>query len=137
MISIVAASVLLIIFASPILGIIALLVSLYFDYNIFSFIRLQKKSYVEADEDGISCLTPSSESVYLEWKDITYAGTYSQGKSSGLYLYAEEKDQLLIIPDEYSSLEVLEKTVASNMDMKHLSIEPGTNLREKIKDHLS
>ncbi|MFP4382830.1 MAG: hypothetical protein ACLFSE_02210 [Spirochaetia bacterium] len=137
MITIIAASVLLIVFASPILGVIALLISLYFDYNIFSFIRLQKKSYVEADEDGIACLTPSSESVYMEWKDLTCAGTYTQGKSSGLYLYAEEPDQLLIIPDEYSRLDILEETVSSNMEMKHLSVEPGTNLREKIKEHLS
>jgi len=137
MVSIIAASVLLIAFASPLLGIIALVVSLYFDYNIYKFIRMQLKSYIETDEDGISCLTPSSDSVYIPWDNLTFAGTYSQGKSDGIYLYSENQDQLLIIPNEYSDLELLKDQLAEKHSLTHLLLEKRKPLREQVKEHLS
>jgi len=117
----------------PVAGVVGLLVALYIDYQLVKFLRLQLSSYIEISEDNTTCMTSSGDLIVFDWSSVTHAGLCStkSGRTT-IFLYNEDDDQLITIPDTFSKLELLTKDMSS-----HVTLAPHTlAANETVRDYL-
>jgi hypothetical protein len=92
----------------------------------------QKKSKIITHDDGISGLTGFGEKISLNWNTISHQGLWYT-KPRILFLYSEQEDQLLIIPDEYTQFDELIIEIKHRFNLQELM----ANEISSIKDYLN
>ena len=92
----------------------------------------QMKSRIITHDDGISGLTGFGEKINLEWNTISHQGLWYT-KPPTLYLYSEQDDQLLMIPDEYTQFDELINELKQRFTLQELKADEIST----IKDYLN
>ena len=129
-----AAGVLLIIFAGVLIGVIALAAAAYLDYTVLRFFKNHLKSWVETNEQALSCQMPDGDLLSFPWGSITIAGYATQERGhSFLFVYDEQADKLVIIPKEYSDFDALHEAIRARTPYRELSLSLGETIQERLK----
>jgi hypothetical protein len=132
-----ALGVLAIVFWSPVAGAILLAVGGYIDYHLVKFARLQLKSYVRTDENGIHGLSSVSETVDISWDNVTHAGTAEEdGNKTAAFVYDETNDQLIVVPSEYANFEAFVSELDQRFDTMRFELAQGETVNDKLREHL-
>ncbi len=120
-------------------GIIILVIAVYLDYHLVKFIRLQLNSYIKETSEGIECLTTTNEKIYIPWDEINYSGTFNHGSQEKRYIfvYSDEQDQLLTIPDEYENIDKLLSSLSNRFSLLHLNLDQHETIQDKLKEIIS
>lgn len=141
MVAFVVIAVLLLLIVHPIAGIIAAVIAVYMDVQLYRFVQGQLKGYIRTDDEGVSCLTALGDKVRFEWAELTHAGTYKNeaGKSGrwGVFIYDENQDKLVSVPSEFLSLDQLAGEVKAHVHAMEFDLSDGKSLREKLQETLS
>jgi len=138
MIALPAAGILLLIFAGIFLGIIALAGAAYLDYTMLRFFRNQLKSWVETTDTELKCRMPDGELLNFSWDKVTAAGYFTQERGRPfLFVYREEEDKLVSIPEEYSEFETLYSQIKERTPFQELSLVRGETIQDRLKDMLN
>ena len=117
------------------LGLIILGGALFLDYYLLRFTIQHLKSRIDTGENGIQCLTPAKEELFLPWERITHSGTFCEKrKRVQLFVYCSEEDRLLKIPDEYSRFRSLVEEVREKTPFRELDGE--VSVEEYLKNEL-
>jgi hypothetical protein len=138
--AIMIAAVSVIVFYQPLPGIIALAVAGYLSYHLVKYFVYTLKSHVRTNDDGMVCMTATGSESRLEWDDLTHAGWYTAHTGyRELFVYAEEKDQLLTIPVQYDRMEDLEREIVehSGVELLTFSGEDVDGLAEVLRHHIA
>jgi hypothetical protein len=131
------AGVLLLIFASVLVGIIALAGAAYVDYTMLRFLRNHMKSWVETTEAKLVCRLPDGQMLEFPWARVAAAGYCTQDRNRPfLFVYREDGDTLLTIPREYSSFDALYSEIESRAPFRRLSLGKGETIQERLKETL-
>lgn len=120
-------------------GIIILVIAVYLNYHLIKFIRLQINSYIKETSEGIECLTTTNEKIYIPWSEISYSGTFSHGSHEKRYIfvYSDEQDQLLTIPDEYENIDKLLDSLSERFSLLQFNLDQHETIQDKLKEMLS
>lgn len=135
----VAASIAIIVFYQPVVGIIALAVSGYLGFHLFKFFRNTLASRVETTDESLTCTTALGSSTTILWADLTHAGWYTtDGGYREFFVYAEGEDTLLTIPPQYERMEDLadEVEARSDVDLLSLSGDDVDGLTDALRQEL-
>lgn len=118
----------------PIAGAVGLLVALYIDYQLIKFLRLQLSSYIEISDESSTCMTASGDLIVFEWSSVTHAGLCStkSGRST-IFLYNEDEDKLVTIPDTFSKLDLLTRDVSSHVDLTRHTLAANETVRDYLR----
>ncbi len=133
----IAGSIALVIFVEPIIGVIALGISAYVSYHIIKFFVFAVNSQIKVHDDGIVCKTSLGSQVRFTWETITIAGWYYCEDGSRLfYVYAEEDDELISLPETYERMDELGKEVAEHVELVELKGFAAEDLTTVLKERL-
>lgn len=135
------AAILLIVFVNPLVGILALAVAGYIDYQLGKFLRGQIASYIETTDDGINCLTPDGEPIEFDWGTLSAVGIARPAKGRPfLFIYREEGDRLVSVPREYGDFDTLVETVkeriAGSTTFREITLGPGETIQSWLREEL-
>jgi len=125
----------------PLVGVIALAVSAYIGYHLMKFFVHTIHSHVRTSDEGMVCVTSTGTEVRLKWVNLTHAGWFYQGDTPRqLFVYAEEEDDLVTLPNQYERLSELADEVQERVELMELrtpaDVEVGDALRDKLfPDH--
>lgn len=93
-------------------GLLFGLLSLAGAFLLFRYFMQHKKSYVETTEDKIVCKTSSGSEIRMTKSDISHCGLAQGKQGKMLYIYCENDDQLLTIPNDFHNFEQLVQEIA-------------------------
>ncbi len=138
MIALPAAGILLLIFVGVFLGIIALAGAAYLDYTMLRFFRNHLKSWVETTDAELKCQMPDGELLVFSWDKVTAAGAFTQERARpSLFVYQEDGDKLVTIPEEYSEFETLYSQIKERTPFQELSLARSETIQERLKEMLN
>ena len=138
MIALPAVGILLLIFVGVFLGIIALAGAAYLDYTMLRFFRSHLKSWVETTDTELKCQMPDGELFVFAWDKVTAAGYFTQDRAHPfLFVYREEGDKLVTIPEEYSEFEILYSQIKERTPFQELSFAKGETIQDRLKEMLN
>lgn len=138
MIALPAVGILLLVFVGIFLGIIALAAAAYLDYTTLRFFRNHLNSWVETTDTELKCRMPDGELLVFSWDAVTAAGAFTQEKGRPfLFVYQEEGDKLVTIPEEYNEFEALYSQVKGRTPFQELSLARGETIQERLKEMLN
>jgi hypothetical protein len=122
------------IFASPVLGVIALALAGYIAFILVRFIGKQLKCSVQVLEDGVSLDLYGEDKLHMAWEDMSHRGTASDAKRrSALFFYREDADKLLVVPDEFERFDELVAEVRRHGDLLELTLEEGETVQDRLR----
>ena len=129
-----AAGVAAVIFLGVFWGIVASAGALFLDYHLIRYTVNVLKSRVSTSQEGVRCVTPAKEEIFLPWETITRAGSCREkGERPFLFLYSETEGKFLKIPDEYSQFHQLEEELRSKTDFQEVDLKEGMSLEDYLK----
>ena len=102
------------------------------------FFRNHLKSWVETTDTELKCRMPDGELLNFSWDKVTTAGYFTQERGRPfLFVYREEEDKLVSIPEEYSEFETLYSQIKERTPFKELSLARGETIQERLKEMLN
>ncbi len=132
-----AAGFLFIYIFNVILGVIAIAIALYLNYHLIKFIIGHLTSRIETKDTSIVCKTPTNEVFEFEWGSITVAGSFKGAKAqTNIFIYNEELDKLLKIPQDYDDFEKLLEEIREKTPFQAIDLSDGETLEERLKHML-
>ena len=109
----------------------------YFDYHMTKYLYATLKSRVETTDTGLLFSPDHRDVKEMQWESITHAGHCVQEKGRPcLFVYNEEEDQLLTIPNEYEGFDQLAEELRSRISLEEVTLESNQTvdgyLRNKV-----
>jgi hypothetical protein len=118
-------------------NIAGMFVAVLFGYFSFQMIRMllnHLKSFIMTHDDGITLRFPTSSLERLDWNQISHAGVIHTPEDTLVrFIYAEDKDRLATIPEEYVRLEELDEELKSRVGWYELTQKKGKSIQETIR----
>jgi hypothetical protein len=125
-------------FSPPIIAIILTAVGAFFSYAFGKFLRQTLRSRIETTEAGLSFDSGAGDRSFFAWEDITLAGRYAEAKNKEyLFIYKENGDRLITVPDEYERFPQLIAAVAERREVEEITLESGETLTERLRKRFS
>lgn len=133
-----ALGVLAVIFATPFFGAIVIAVGGYIDYHLLKFFVSTVRSRVETDEDGIFFDLGHKDSTRMAWDEISHAGLYTEQKRRPhVFIYCEEDDRLMTIPEEYDGFAEFVKEVRENTEFEEVDLSESETINDYLKTKIT
>lgn len=121
-----------------VIGAILLLVGAFFSYQFAKYLQLHLKSFVETNDEGLRALTSSKEKVKISWDEITHAGHCTDPENHEyVFVYNENTDTLLTVPDEFTLFHDLLEELESRMELARYRLKPEETVAERLKQILT
>ncbi len=118
-------------------GFVGLLVGGYIEYQLIKFLRLQLASMVEIADDGAHCLTSAGENLHFRWGSVSHAGLCTDPKGrKTVFLYNEEDDKLITIPDSFASLDQLSQEILQHVQLEEYDLGIGESVQSRLRSLL-
>jgi len=115
-------------------GLLALAIAAYLEFQLTRFLRLQLASHVTVDESGAHCVTSTGEVIDFTWEDITHAGVCTAtNRHRTAFLYDEERDKLVAIPDSFSHLDEFIAEVQKFVTLGSYKLRPDESVRAMLR----
>ena len=128
---------LLFVFAGIGPGIVVALIVAYLSYAVFRFIRKQLATQLETGNEGIELNLFGEDELVLPWSEVTYTGvSRDQVGKRNLFVYAEESDKLVVVPDELDRFAQLLTELKQKTDFYEFELHQGETLKDKVKQLL-
>jgi len=110
--------------------------SVFFSIFFWKTTKKQKQSHIQTHDEGISGITGFGEKISLDWSTISHQGIWNT-KPRTLFLYSEEDDQLLVIPDEYTQFDQLLADIQKRFTLKELGRDDISSVHEYLKNQMN
>ncbi len=105
----------------------------FLSYQMIRMLVLHLKSYILTHDEGITLRFPNRKIERLTWEDVTHTGAIKTPHGSIMrFIYAEEKDRLATVPDEYYSLDELDKEMKAHSAWFELEQKEGESIQSVI-----
>ncbi len=115
-------------------GVLVAMLFAFLSYQMIRMLVLHVKSYILTHDEGITLRFPNRKIERLTWNDVTHTGAIKTPHGSLLrFLYAEDKDRLATIPDEYYNLDELDKEMKEHSAWFDLEQKEGETIQSLIK----
>jgi len=120
--------------ASPVLGIGGLAVAAYLTFVLVRFISKQLRCSVNVHEGGVSLDLYGEEKVEVKWSDVSHMGRGRDSRRRGvLFIYREDVDKLLVVPDEFERFDELCAEVGAHGQMMELALAEGETVKDRLR----
>ena len=95
---------------------------------------LHLKSYILTHDDGITLRFPNRKVERLTWDEISHTGKITTDHGTVIrFIYAEDKDRLATVPQDYLNLEELDKELEANSSWHELHQKEGETIQSLIR----
>ncbi|AFG38509.1 hypothetical protein [Spirochaeta africana] len=134
--AVVAAAAFLAVFTVPaIISLPLFIVAAILVFKVYGVYHNLVESFINVHDDGVSGKTPGGRTVQMQYRSVTDAGLATDISGARiLYLYNENDDQLIQIPDLYRNFDELVQEISSNQPVRSLTLKEGQTLEELLKD---
>ena len=124
-------------FVHPLIAVGLSALGAFFSYAFGKFLKQTLGSRIETSDEGLAFDLGPGDRAFFRWDEITLAGRYSEGKGKKyLYVYKEDGDRLMTIPDEYAGFPRLVAAVAERHEVEELTLASGETLAERLRARL-
>lgn len=118
-------------------GIISVIIVGYVNYIAIRYIYKKMRTSLETSADGFSLDLHGEEHFNFGWKDIMCAGLCSDEKGRRvLFVYIEETDKLIIIPEELNRFDELVDEMKRKLVFHRFTLTADETLKDKVKQLL-
>ena len=119
-----------------ILGLLIALGAAFFLYQTFNkIIKPIIKGIIETREEGIYYHTGYGKTTAFPFKEITHAGLCTdKNNKEYIFLYNEDIDSHISIPDDYNNFDVIKNCIKENTDLEIYSLKPGQVVMDLLKE---
>ncbi len=115
-------------------GLAGVVVAAYLDFQLWKFLRLQLASHVAVDESGAHCVTSTGETIDFTWDNITHSGVCTaSNRHRTAFLYNEDRDQLVAIPDSFAHLDELIAELQKHISLEFYKLRPDESVRAMLR----
>ena len=132
-----AAGIVCLLFLPPFVGIVVILVGGYVAYQLVKFLINILTSRIETSEQGMKFTLNRKETTFFAWVDLTHAGYCTQAKNRPfIFLYADEDDRLMTVPDEYEGFSNLIDEIKDHIEIETVELAPGETAGRYLQSKL-
>ena len=135
-----AIGVVLFIVTTPLLGVIGIVVGSYFSYSFFKLLRGILISRIRITDASMVFYFGKKDVDTFSWDEISFAGAYTlKGKNEHLFVYAEEGDRLVTVPQEYEDFAGIKENMKSrltNAEFTEFAFEDDDELKEYLREQI-
>jgi hypothetical protein len=116
-----------------IMSVIIAAAGFYFAYHLVKFLISTLGSHITTREDGVLFHISRNDDVDYSWDAITHAGLCaSDKKRRTLYVYQEDEDKLVTVPNDYDRFDELIGELRAHVEVPEARLAEG----ETVRDHL-
>lgn len=121
------------------IGLISLVAALYIVWTLAKVVRRQMRTRIHVGDDGVRFDLYGEETLSYQWTEVKLAGlAIEEGKrgrrARKLFLYKEEGDRLMSVPDEFERFDELVSEVRSRAHaFRDLTIASGETLKGELR----
>ena len=131
--ALVAGAVLVTVLVQVIVGLAALLLTGYLAYRIVRFLVKHLRSFVSADDHGVTICEFGEETHRHPWDEVTFAGRARAADGMELlYVYVEQDDRLMTVSREFENFTLLGEELQRHVPLTDVQLAAG----ESLSDHL-
>lgn len=135
--ALVAGAVLVTILVQVIVGLAALLVTGYLAYRIVRFLVKHLRSFVAADDGGVTICEFGEETHRHPWDEVTFAGTARAANGMELlYVYVEKDDRLMTVSREFENFTLLGEELQRRIPPTDVQLAAGESLSSNLRQRL-
>ena len=135
--ALVAGAVLVTILVQVIVGLAALLLTGYLAYRIARFLVKHLRSFVAADDGGVTICEFGEETHRHPWDEVTFAGTARAADGMELlYVYVEKDDRLMTVSREFENFSLLAEELQRRVPPTNVDLAPGESLSAHLRRRL-
>lgn len=128
---------LLFLYLGGLIGVLAILGSLFISYQIIRFLISHMRSRIETTEDGIQCRLSGNNDVSLRWEDISHAGfCHEKRQKPCVFLYDETDDKFVIIPREFSDFDHLLNIIKQKTLLQEIELAKNESIKDWLRKQL-
>ena len=121
-----------------VVGLIAVAVAGYIIYQVAKQLYLQRNSYVDTHDDGMTGRTAAGETVRVGWSELSHAGTFTDERGRYYaFVYSESSDTLLTLPDDYSNFEQFLEELAEHIELSDYRLGTGESIERRLQQELA
>ena len=136
--ALVAGALLVTILVQVVVGLAALLVTGYLAYRIGRFLVKHLRSFVAADDDGVTICEFGEETHHHPWDEVTFAGSARAANGMELlYVYVEKDDRLMTVSREFENFTPLGEVLGRHVPPTNVELAAGESLSAHLRQKLS
>jgi hypothetical protein len=120
---------------SSIAGFISLVVIGYLEFQVGRHLNGQLTSSVVTNDEGVTVQHAGIGIRTFSWEDISRAGyavPRTKRERPVVFIYNEEDDRLITIPDEFENFRSLMTEVRRRTDFEDIVLAPGETLETRL-----
>lgn len=119
------------------LAIIVTIVASYFAYHLFKYILNIIRSKIETNEESIQFVLGKNDATEMAWDEIDFAGYCTQRRGRPfLYVYQEQEDKLLTVPNEYEGFANLVDEMRKKTALEDVALSETETINDYLKEKL-
>lgn len=117
--------------------IICLLIGLALSYYLLKTARKLTSGKIITHDEGFKAYAPGNEIFSFNWNEITHAGRIvKEGAQDRFFVYAEEKDSILKISQNYKNMDDLVTEIKEHTPFKDYILQADETIEDVIKKEL-
>ena len=129
--------IILLLTVSGIGGVIGLLASGFIAYQITQYMLPKVRARIETSDNGIVCTRPGSDDIAFCWPEVTQAGLIRQkSEKPSIFVYNENTDQLVLIPQEFSDFDQLLACVRQQAPFQDVQLDAAESIQDWLRQCL-
>ncbi len=123
---------------AAIVGLLILIGVALLAYKLRSIVKGHMQSWIQTDDDGVTCRTPNGDKVKIDWSSLTHAGfVYSPGGDKYVYMYSSEEDQFVCVPTSFQGVDELYTELSEQAAIEDITLRRGESAADGLKRTLT
>lgn len=119
---------------APVVGFLIVIGAALIAYKIRSIVKGHLDSWIQTDDFGITCRTPSGDDLKIDWSSLTHAGLmYSPAGERLVYIYAAEADRFVCVPTSFQGVEALYNELSEHATIEDITRRDGESAADALQ----
>ncbi len=123
---------------ATIVGLLILIGVALIAYKLRSIVKGHLESWIQTDDDGITCRTPSGDDVKIDWASLTHAGLiYSVDGERFVYMYSSGADRFVCVPTSFQGVDDLYTELSERAAIEDITLRDGESAADGLQRTLT
>ncbi len=123
---------------ATVVGLLILIGVALIAYKLRSIVKGHLESWIQTDDYGVTCRTPSGDDVKIDWASLTHAGfIYSADDEKLVYMYSSGADRFVCVPTSFQGVDDLYTELSERAYIEDITLRDGESAADGLQRTLT